>query len=101
MAKPRPKPVSSPFDALIQARQESADHSPVQTSNQSDSITSRQLDGKLAKSTDPAYLKFTTYIRKQTHRSVKLAVLQQEREMSDLVEELLSEWLQTQQQSNN
>jgi len=46
-------------------------------------------------------LKFTTYIRKQTHRSVKLAVLQQEREMSDLVEELLSEWLQTQQQSNN
>jgi len=47
----------------------------------------------LAKSSDPAYLKFTTYIRKSTHLSVKTRLVSKEKELSDLVEELLSRWL--------
>jgi hypothetical protein len=47
----------------------------------------------LAKSTDPSYTKFTTYIRKSTHLGVKTRLVSKEKELSDLVEELLSTWL--------
>jgi hypothetical protein len=47
----------------------------------------------LAKSADPAFTKFTTYIRKTTHRSVKTRLVSKEQELSDLVEELLAKWL--------
>lgn len=47
----------------------------------------------LAKSADPAYVKFTTYVRKSTHLGVKTRLVSKEKELSDLVEELLSKWL--------
>jgi hypothetical protein len=47
----------------------------------------------LAKSSDPGYMKFTTYIRKSTHLGVKTRLVSKEKELSDLVEELLSNWL--------
>jgi len=47
----------------------------------------------LAKSSDPAYMKFTTYIRKATHLGVKTRLVSKEKELSELVEELLSNWL--------
>lgn len=47
----------------------------------------------LAKSADPAYMKFTTYIRKSTHLGVKTRLVSKRKELSDLVEELLSNWL--------
>ncbi len=48
---------------------------------------------QLAKSADPAFMKFTTYIRKTTHLGVKTRLVSKEKELSDLVEELLSNWL--------
>lgn len=48
---------------------------------------------QLAKSSDPAFTKFTTYIRKATHLGVKTRLVSKEKELSDLVEELLSNWL--------
>jgi hypothetical protein len=48
---------------------------------------------RLAKSNDPAFMKFTTYIRKSTHRGVKTRLVSKEKELSDLVEELLFNWL--------
>lgn len=54
----------------------------------------KQADSRpLAKSSDPAYMKFTTYIRKSTHLGVKTRLVSKEKELSDLVEELLSAWL--------
>jgi hypothetical protein len=47
----------------------------------------------LAKSADPTFMKFTTYIRKTTHLGVKTRLVSKEKELSDLVEELLSNWL--------
>ncbi len=47
----------------------------------------------LAKSADPSYMKFTTYIRKTTHIGVKTRLVSKEKELSDLVEELLTNWL--------
>lgn len=49
------------------------------------------------KRSNPDFEQVTAYIRKQTHQGVKIALLQEgeDREFSELVEELLSEWLQT------
>jgi hypothetical protein len=48
------------------------------------------------KRSDPDYEQVTAYIRKHTHKDVKIALLQegQGREFSELIEELLSGWLQ-------
>lgn len=50
------------------------------------------------KSSDPAYTQATLYIRKDTHHKVKLKLLsmQEGKDMSDLAEELFSEWLRGQ-----
>lgn len=87
---------TSPFDALLSVRKQTSTQSPIETASPLDSYTARPLpvqSAKLAKSVDPAYLKFTTYVRKETHRAVKLKALYQNMEMSDLVEDLLSDWL--------
>ena len=49
------------------------------------------------KRSDPDYVGFTTYIRRDTHHDVKLALLQEKqgRELSELVEELLTDWLKS------
>lgn len=56
---------------------------------------SRRRGRPSGKRSDPDYVGFTTYIRKGTHREVKIALLQEGegRELSELVEELLSGWL--------
>ncbi len=45
------------------------------------------------KRSNEAYRQVSAYIRKDTHRRVKIALLEEEREFSDLVEELLSGWV--------
>ncbi len=51
------------------------------------------------KRSDPEFQQVTAYIRKETHRQVKMGLLRegQEREFSELVEDLLSGWLQDQE----
>ncbi len=47
------------------------------------------------KRSDPDYEQVTAYIKKETHKDVKIGLLQegQGREFSELVEDLLSKWL--------
>jgi hypothetical protein len=49
------------------------------------------------KRSDPDFVGFTTYIRKDTHRKAKIALLEEGdgRELSELVEELISHWLKS------
>jgi hypothetical protein len=49
------------------------------------------------KRSDPDFVGFTTYIRKDTHRKAKIALLENEdgRELSELVEELIAKWLES------
>lgn len=49
------------------------------------------------KRSDPNYEQTTAYIRKQTHLGVKIALLKEGkgREYSELVEDLLAEWLKS------
>ena len=86
----KPTISSSPFDELIKARSRTSSQPDVQEPRSS---LPEPPAIKLAKSVDPSYTKFTSYIRKQTHKAVKMRLVGESREMSDLVEELLSEWL--------
>ncbi len=49
------------------------------------------------KRSDPDYEQVTAYIRKDTHRDVKIALLSEGdgREFSELIQELLEQWLKS------
>lgn len=49
------------------------------------------------KRSNPDFEQVTAYIRKRTHQEVKIALLQEgeDREFSELVEELLDQWLRS------
>jgi len=51
----------------------------------------------VGKRSDPAYEQVTAYIRKDTYKNVKIALLKENegQEFSELVEDLLSEWLES------
>lgn len=46
-----------------------------------------------SKSTDPDYVRTTVYLPKKLHRSLKLAAAADDRQMSDIITELLKKWL--------
>jgi hypothetical protein len=50
---------------------------------------------KQAKSNNPHYVMTTVYLSKQLHRQLKAAALDEEREMSEIVEELVDRWLKS------
>lgn len=54
-----------------------------------------RLKKSQGKSANPNYTQVMSYISKQTHRQVKMALLQQEQkqDFSELVESLLQQWL--------
>jgi hypothetical protein len=45
------------------------------------------------KRSNAQYRQVSAYVRKDTHRKVKMALLEDDREFSELVEELLGGWL--------
>lgn len=57
--------------------------------------TSNKRGRPLAKRSDPDFVGLTTYVRKDTHTRAKIALLQEGkgRELSHLVEDLISDWL--------
>ncbi|WP_414564974.1 MULTISPECIES: CopG family transcriptional regulator [unclassified Anabaena] len=54
-----------------------------------------------SKSTDPAYTRTTIYLPKQLHRQLKTVAASQERQMSDIVAELVEQWLLSNTQEKN
>jgi|HubBroStandDraft_1064217.scaffolds.fasta_scaffold235631_2 hypothetical protein len=77
---------SSAFSALIQAHQE-----PVGAGKSA--IGATPTTKVVGKSADPAFVKLTSYIRKDTHLAVKKRLLDEGREISELVEDLFGQWL--------
>ncbi len=74
------------FDNLLKAR-DRAD------TVRGESRGGRTPTAQVGKRSDDNYRQVSAYIRKETHQQVKIALLQEEREFSELVEELLSGWL--------
>jgi hypothetical protein len=74
-----------------------------------DAARNRQIRDKLppvddkptsrTKSTDPDYTRTTIYLPKQLHRQLKAAAASQDRQMSDIVTELIEQWLLTKSDS--
>ena len=75
-------------------------NSDVQTSEhprQSNIGTSKHsnIQTSKAKSSNPDYTRTTIYLPKKMHKKLKAIAVEEEREMSEIVEELLGEWLES------
>ncbi len=59
--------------------------------------TSKRSDVQMskAKSANPDYVRTTIYIPKKMHKKLKAIAVEEEREMSEIMEELLDNWLQS------
>ena len=75
-------------------------HSNVSTSEQPDIQTVKHSDAQIsnhppkkAKSANPDYTRTTVYLPKKMHKQLKAIALDEEREMSSIVEELIDTWL--------
>jgi hypothetical protein len=52
---------------------------------------------KVGKRSDPSYRQISTYVRSDLYRSVKRELLMDERDFSDLMDELLGDWVSRRQ----
>jgi hypothetical protein len=84
----------SKFDKLLSTAK-GRDKTSAKKSSQGSETPARRRGRPTGKRSDPDFEQTTAYIRKDTHRNVKIALLQegQGREYSELVEDLLSKWL--------
>ena len=76
---------STRFDALFGATKQKE-----QTREPTDSKPVRK-----SKSSDPDYVRTTVYLPKRLHKQLKAAAADEEREMSDILEELVEQWLKS------
>ncbi len=53
----------------------------------------KKISESLAKSKDPNYVRTTIYISKDIHRHLKIATMDGEDDMSDVIESLVKTWL--------
>ena len=65
--------------------------SSISTSKNSNTQTSKK-----AKSVNPDYTRTTVYLPKKMHKKLKAIALDEEKEMSSIVEELIEGWLNSQ-----
>src|ERR1035437_3598260 len=85
----------SPFSKLLEVKKARDSQAAEQLDSGLSDTTGRpdsQVVRKQAKSADPSYTKFTTYVRKTTHRAAKLRAVEEGRELSEVVEELIGRW---------
>ncbi|NJL81289.1 MAG: CopG family transcriptional regulator [Richelia sp. RM2_1_2] len=80
------KKKTSRFDELIDAARSRQKRDNPQDSSE-ENVTFK------SKSTDPDYVRTTVYLPKKLHRKLKLAAAADERQMSDIISELLEKWL--------
>jgi hypothetical protein len=82
---------TSRFDDLIDAARSRQQRDKLQPVEEKSTFSS--------KSTSPDYTRTTIYLPKQLHRQLKAAAASQDRQMSDIVTELIEQWLLTQSDS--
>lgn len=85
------KKKTSRFDDLIDAARSRQQRDKLQPVDYKPSSSS--------KSTNPDYTRTTIYLPKQLHRQLKAAAASQDRQMSDIVTELIEQWFLNQSDS--
>jgi hypothetical protein len=95
----------SRFDSLFSAAklnqpEQSSEHSSIQASKSLDIQTStldfntpEQLDVQTSKSKNPSFQRTTVYLPKDLHKRFKVTAMNEEKEMSDIMIELIEQWL--------
>ena len=95
----------SRFDSLFSAVRsnkvdEMSEHPDVQTSQISDIQTTSfseaplpALDIQTSKSKNPDFQRTTVYLPKDLHKKFKVTAMNEDREMSDIMIELIEQWL--------
>lgn len=94
---------SSMLDAASEVKQPEAPISEPATAprhslnTHSDAVPGQRGRPRTGKRSDPDYEQTTAYVRRDTYRDIKIALLQEDqaRDYSDLVEELLEQWLRS------
>jgi hypothetical protein len=81
------------FDALVRAR--SSDYGDGRDHHRRGDDAIRAEGGGVGKRSNAEYRQVSAYICKDTHRKVKMALLEEDQEFSELVGRLLEEWLNT------
>ena len=86
----------SRFDGLFGAAKaaKSTDET-VENIKHSDVQAFKHSDVSLSKSKDPDYQRTTVYLPKALHRKLRAAAIADDREMSDVIEELVQQWLES------
>lgn len=81
----------SRFDDLLKAAKASQEKIITPTPE----IQADECDRQLAKHKDPSYQRTTLYLPKAIHRKLKAAAAESDREMSDIMQELIEQWLKS------
>jgi hypothetical protein len=81
---------SSRFDDLFNAALERK-----KTEEPQESTPLQTQPTRKSKSTDPNYVRTTVYLPKRLHQQLKAAAVEEDREMSGIVEELIDTWLKS------
>lgn len=86
----------SSFDALIHAAQagKAAQDKTKAKAQAKPSESAPPAVNKKAKSADPDYVRTTIYLPKTLHKKLKGAAIDRDQEMSEIVEQLVFEWLE-------
>jgi hypothetical protein len=82
----------SRFDNFISVARASQPQAP-ETPPPSDATLTPELPSKKSKSSDPDYMRTTVYLPKKLHRRLKSAAADEDKEISEIVEELVTNWL--------
>jgi hypothetical protein len=81
----------SRFDVLFGAVK--ASKKDIETSEHPSAQTSGSPNIQTSKSKDPDYQRTTVYLPKSLHKRLRAVAFAEEREMSDVIEELVAQWL--------
>ncbi|MGK7884829.1 MAG: CopG family transcriptional regulator [Crocosphaera sp.] len=81
------KKPSSRFDDLFSAARSQAQET------SSESTTTKKT--KKSKSRDPNYVRTTIYLPKRLHQQLKVAAVQGDKDMSEIIEGLVDAWVQS------
>jgi hypothetical protein len=83
------------YDSLFEARRREERVSPAAGSEIQEETGQVARSRSGGKRSDSDYRQVSAYVRRDTYQRVKLALLEEEREFSELVEELLRRWLES------
>jgi hypothetical protein len=85
---------STKYDSLFEARRRGEQVSPAAGSEIQEEMGQVAKSRGGGKRSDSDYRQVSAYVRRDTYQRVKLALLEEDREFSELVEELLQHWLE-------